>query len=499
MKNKKIYFVILIILILAAFLIYLTESTNSSFNTPDENILKLFSENYANNGTFSLPLTSVSNLTRPRGTEVYNNQIIPLKFLGFIFFFGTFNIFNLTFYLTIISAILIIIFSFLLSREIFKNSRTSIISACLILFFPFFWYWSIHAYMENIAGILFFIIGYYYLVKLFNSQNEIIYYFLSAIFFAVSFFFRYDLIILAICFTLPYYKKFKTLNWKYLIYALILFLLFFIPSLILNKSLYGSYFLYGDAFIKAHYTVIQIFSFGNITSYFSAVFSYIPLLLLFILVVFNKKFYKKENSRNLLIGTIIYTIIYSLLIISRNPLTQPNILHESYTRYILLAYLFMIIFISSYLNYFKNKNKIFIIFCILLIFVLLSSPFIAQKISIEKSNLMQSQKIYLAVPKNSLLIVDWSDKFLNNFSSIGTISIENFQNETRGVNYQKFGLTIKDLTKDNNVLIWFNDFDATKQNLINETLKDNGMSLTPLNDSLQIYKIISISTSQQNT
>ena len=172
---KKIYFITLLILAITSSLVYSNRSLDRAFLTPDESVLYKYTLLYNEKGLLydENPLNREGelNIYHGRGESVKDEITYSKKFLGFPFFVGTISLlFNelAIVYFTIFIAILGFIWIFLIAKKLGFNP---IITAILLLFFPAYWYWSNYSLLENVAGSVFFITGYYYLLKSLENKN----------------------------------------------------------------------------------------------------------------------------------------------------------------------------------------------------------------------------------------------------------------------------------------------------------------------------------------
>src|SRR3989344_8614397 len=101
-KVKKISLICILIFL---FILYSLNSAKLNVYSPDEVVLKLYSLRYSTTGDIFFSINEFSSDYSPlRGTYVLEDKVVPLKFLGFVIFFGglTSLIPWLLFYLTAI-------------------------------------------------------------------------------------------------------------------------------------------------------------------------------------------------------------------------------------------------------------------------------------------------------------------------------------------------------------------------------------------------------------
>src|SRR3989344_6415939 len=161
--------IVILSFIFFIFLIYSYNSNSYAFTTPDEVVLKSFGEIYFETGKlyYGLGDELIGEYTRKRGTEVFYDKIIPTKFIGFPIYFGLLSGFGVYQYATAITSVATLLVLFFIFRDLIGSDRKAFIPVGLLIFLPFFWYWSNYAFVENVSSIFFFSLGFYlFLVSL---------------------------------------------------------------------------------------------------------------------------------------------------------------------------------------------------------------------------------------------------------------------------------------------------------------------------------------------
>lgn len=494
MKRKRLYSLALLIIVFLGFIIYSYNAEDTFVNTPDEIVQKFFGENYIKEGRMYLEFNDEPvSYIRPRGTEVINNKIVSMKFIGFPTFFGVYSLFYLGIFnmITALLATLTILFVFLISMNIYKDRKKALCSGILLLFLPFFWYWANHPFMENISSIFFFTAGYYFFLRVFENKSLLLNYILAAAFFSVSLAFRYDTGILLFAMLIPYIKEIKNIKLSYIFVGILVFSIFLLPILLLSNQIYGGYFEYGQKILntryEAKYEAESSFSINNIYSYFKEAFNFLPIYFICIIILlFKTDMYKEGKSRRFLFGLLLYLFLFSIIIIAFNPLKHPNILHESYTRYFLGFFVFSAILLPNLLDLKLNKKLKTAILSILIISMILSST----PIFIYKTNLIKSHKekfnfLISETTEDSIIVLGKEDKFI--YPQRKTISVELFWDSKKIIDYKKLGLVISSLATDNEIYIYAKDIEKEK---VLKAISYNDKTTILINKENELYKII---------
>jgi len=173
-----------------------------------------------------------------------------------------------------------------------------------------------------------------------------------------------------------------------------------------------------------------------------------------------------------------------LIFIFEFPLKHPNILHESYTRYFLVFYILCVILISKIINNINNnKIKITSMSLLIIIFIILTVPYISSQWNSAKQGLEISNKISELTTKNSLIIVYYSDKYI--FDKRDTISLYNFMDRNKSIDYDLFINTILKIDRD--TYIYLMDFKNEKN--ITNLLEKSNIELKLVSKELKLYKM----------
>jgi len=251
--SLMIIFFILVSTILTASNIYFLEA--KVFPGPDETSNYLFAKNFASENSFkihdSLAGLDRHNMFHFRSGITFGESIVPLNFLGPIYFYGYFikmfgdlTIFlNLFFLLVLVSYSLLIVKITRLQKEYFYPSA--------ILVTPLTYYLS-HTYMNILPAISFLVAGFYYVIK-FLAEKKPINLLLGTFFLSISVLFRYEFVLYigltALIFAIVFFGKIMCLLREHKLSAIICISVAFatlLPVLIMNNQTYDSPFKTGQ-------------------------------------------------------------------------------------------------------------------------------------------------------------------------------------------------------------------------------------------------------------
>ena len=150
---------------------------DAHFTSPDETANYYFTELFSDSGRlrYQEPLHEIgAGLIRPRSTVMVGEYVAPGSFLGLMVLYGVIaKIFGsgIILLLTPIISVVGVLFFYKLIKEIFTN-RIAFISALLLFILPPFWYYSSRGMFHNILFIVLFIIGLYYLTRIFTASLQ---------------------------------------------------------------------------------------------------------------------------------------------------------------------------------------------------------------------------------------------------------------------------------------------------------------------------------------
>jgi len=286
LKNNQPVFVLAVIGI-ACFFVYsflAFSAPKEIFNSPDETANYVFSCGYARDsmGLAEPDNPKVQGMIHPRSaTSNIAGNIVPGYFLGMPILLGFigqyFGCKIIPFIVPIISAITPIFFYFGL-KKIFEK-EIALISSLLLYFHPIFIYYTAKSLMPNILFIDFLIISlalvlcaqYKKGIKNYFKAQPLIFYFLSGLFLGLAlsirpseFFWIFFLYLILFLF------RIHKINWPGLVLGISAIAIAILPTLILNKDLYGGYFQLGYNTRLLNIDLAQ----ANPASFLTSIFSF---------------------------------------------------------------------------------------------------------------------------------------------------------------------------------------------------------------------------------
>ncbi len=448
MTEKKYWYgltaILLFILIIILISILPLKNSNNTFNSPDEaGYYRVVKEFGLNNKMYFenefLEYDKGNNLHQ-RGFITLDKKVVPFNFLGIPLFYGVLYSFfgDSVKFINIFLFLIFILYLFKLSL-IISNKSINIVYILLGVLFatPIIYYFN-QPYMNVIPATVFFIIFLFYLI-IFNLKRNFVFLWLSLIFSLISIWFRYEYVIFVfLIFLFNFIKnKYIYLNQskKYLkivILIITFILIFLIPLLSLNNTLYGSPFTYGysifnkvtfqeersGTFLKSLINVIFpsqnfnfILFFKNLLFAFIIIFP-LPAILLYFW------FFKKGIKLNLGIYWIIifYFVIYMGM---GNVWGSENALEggidKSVVRYWLILYVMLAVYMAIFLKSI-NKNNIKLLLIVFIIiysitFIVSSDNGLAHLSSRIDRYDYNIEELKSIVSNNDYLITGASDKY----------------------------------------------------------------------------------------
>lgn len=384
------------------------------------------------------------------GGYVSNNKLYTARTYGIILLtsFGLLLGYKIPFYLVSLLGTIGIIFFYLFAKNIFNKKIALISTIFFSLSFPMI-HWS-NQLINNVPASSLFIIGLYFASNIFtNKSNKFFNYILSALFFALSVWMRYEYLIYLL-FLIPWiYKSRKSIKFKYFIWAALIFILLLTPIFVLNYHLHKSPFTFGyiikdtkipmkipdttvknkmlngiiNTFLWLYYRFLlrtvrfDIIALINNLKYY--LYDIFPGLIIFSILGYFVIFKEKEkNKLNFVIFSLISSVFWILKFIPSTLLKPENIkIGGPIPRYFLIIYCFFIL-ISVFFIFYLTKKFIrikiihYIIIALLITIIILntSSLLIGSGGSILAHNKKkQISKINLIIknfPINSIIVGD---------------------------------------------------------------------------------------------
>lgn len=222
------------------------------FNAPDETANYYFAENFAEHGQFKFndALNAVAqDLIAPRSMRVLNGYTLPAGFIGLPFLAGLGAKLlgnSIIFFVMALAAALGIVFFYLLMKELFGDS-VAIISALFLAINPAWWYYAARGLMPNALFLsLFIITGYFLATMLKNPQRWR--YVCFGLFLALMLMVRTSEVTwIGPLFLLVIAYGYKKIHWPNLILSAVVFSAAFCPVFFFNLQNYHSIFSFGYA------------------------------------------------------------------------------------------------------------------------------------------------------------------------------------------------------------------------------------------------------------
>lgn len=432
MKKEKLYLAIAFSTI-AIFYIYFFSSLPIDYsNTPDESQIKFFTENFKKTGELywksNLNTLFQTEFFRPRGSVlIQNNHYSSLVSPHIILVYSILSSI-LTYKGAIIAISLIgILFFYLLSKEIFEDSKKALASTIILSILPPYFFYTL-TLTDLIPSLLFLTISFYCLAKFYKS-NKIPLLFLSAIFFLLSTLIRIHNAIFFVLFIPLLWQKKKvllSLNWrKKTIFTLLLFSASAI-LLLLNYLAYESFFSTGRILtgetIEEKTLLSKIFLYGISTpdiflTFQNYLLEYLPIFFCLTIIGSVYLFRKTKSLRAILVLFGLISIFFTIYFGSNNTFFNFEIssVHSSLSRYFLPLYIFSIPIFTNFLFKIKNKKISFLIIFLLVIsfinFSLVNEDSFSRLIN-NKELSKEINQWASSLPEDSIFIVKQSDKLV---------------------------------------------------------------------------------------
>jgi hypothetical protein len=382
MLRKKASLIILL-MALVFFCIYTfsyprTSSVDSlyGFENPEDNLCLLFSKQYAETGSFKIPVPYQGQLPRdiqlaftPRNCVQYDGYIVPKFFIGSLLCWGVIASIdeNILLILTPLTAVFVVLALYITARKFF-GEIVALITSTIAFVFPVSLWWGSEILTAGFVPVFFLPLGLYYLVKLSESQEKK-YYFLTSLFFASAILCRYEWIILIL--PLLIYVMFikRGIGWNKRSLMVVAMAVFsFVPILLINKNLYGGYFTTGyqvEADIITEATGVSglgyFFGFepGFISRYIRMyIIEFVPLLTIGFIVGLFAIIKTKNKGRYLAIYTL-WVIVISAVYYGSDVTWGFDTywVNADFTRHLLPGYLLAMPFLAVMIMKLKRMNK----------------------------------------------------------------------------------------------------------------------------------------------
>jgi hypothetical protein len=423
-------------------------------NSPDETANLYFSRLFSQNGqlSFNEPANQIAgDLVSPRSMRVIGGATVPAGFLGLSIIYGSLAKLSgavaIPFF-TPALAVVAIGFFYLLIKELF-NQKIAFLSAIFAFIFPGWWYYTARGLLPNVAFLSFFVISFYFFIKLLK-QPKIAYYLLFGFSLALSLMIRTSEIVwiapLLLVLTLLNFKK---INWLYFGISVLLFIVCFSPIFYYNFQIYGSPLSIGYGLTQGigNQSLVQqglslsqkiLLPFGfnpflvlkNFYNYTVGIFPLWTLLfgLGLLISILYKRMIKPAKRKTLYLYLLLLLFFGAYLVIYYgswsfydNPDPSAVTIGTSYVRYWLPLYLFSLPLLAIAISFCFQKNKY--LNRLLVIYIWLILFFISYQLAVldPQEGILQVQKniagyqfvaakVIEQTPANAVIVAERMDK-----------------------------------------------------------------------------------------
>jgi len=540
LKNKLEIFLFFFFLLI--FVIYSWDTITNS-QCPfhfDSHETWIFSKNLIQNKglIYSDPLSELfeHKIFYHFGGYISNNKLYTVRTYGIIFltFFGLLLGYKVPFFLISFLGTIGIIFLYLFAKNIFNKKIALISTIFFSLSYPMI-NWS-NQLINNVPAFSLFITGLYFVSNILtNKNNKLSNYILSALFFALLVWMRYEYLIF-ILFLIPWiYKTRKSIKLSYFIISILVFILLLTPMFLLNYYLHKSPFTFGyimkdinipqknaekiadkifknESFNKMVNTFLWIYNrflsklirldfvtlINNLKYYLYEIF---PGLIIFSILGYLGIFKEKgKNKLNFAIFSLISSIFWIFRIIPKTLLRPENIkIDGPIPRYFLLIYctvtlisVFFIFYLSKKFEKIKIIHYLIIIILITITILNTFSLLIGSGGTISAHNLKkQAHKINLYIkdfPDNSIIVGD-RRFFLHGITERKTLDLNKIEVKEKKENCKIATIYIKTLLNLNYPIYIIEKNYLNLTNYIQKNENDLIIEKVISEDYFEIYKI----------
>ena len=460
------------------------------------------------------------------GGFISNDKLYTVRTYGEILLtsFGLLINYKAPFFLISLLGTIGIIPLYLFSKNIFNKKIALLSTIFYSLSYPMI-NWS-NQLINNVPAFSLFITGLYFASNILtNKNNRLSNYILSALFFALSFWMRYEYLIF-ILFLIPWiYITRKSIKLKYSIIAVLIFVILLSPIFFLNYHLHKNPLTFTviehfktklpDKALKKRTpdkmidTILWLFNFllqsirldfitiaNNLKYYLYDIFPGLTVLsILGYIVIFKEK---EKNKINFATFSLITSIFWTFRIIPNILLSPEDVKIEGpIPRYFLMVYCFVILISVFFIFYLSKKYKKIIHYLVIVLLITItilntSSLLIGSGYSVFVHNAKkQISKINLIIkdfPNNSIVIGD-RRFFLHGITERKTLDlceitiIDKEENSKVATNYIKTLLNLNYPI----YIIEKNYFNLT--NYIQKNEKDLTVKKVISEDYFEIYKV----------
>lgn len=482
--------------------------------SPDESQALFFSKNLASEKSliYNNPLNGQysEDIFAARQYVQRDEDTSPSAFLGYILILAAFQFVNPLLLYTVgpLLAIGSLIFIYLIAKRLF-DKKTAIYSILITGTFPVFTYWTT-SYYNNMAETFFVLGTIYFAINAVYSKKLSVYGWLG-LFAAAAVWIRYTNALLIPLGIIAYaISQRNKISLRGTVVTFLVAILSILPLIVINNTLYGSPLKFGqstsdqlvydinDSSIPKEifpslvpFRSVEIFA-SNLQAY---LYLFAPAILLLGVVGIVHAWFKVKSIRKeviLLASLAICWLLYYMGGVYFGYGSDP-LLSSSYTRYLLIVYIILIIFFSNTVTSFLPKKLQFILVAIVCMGSIYSS---VSNITSLKSQSVSSfswlEEVKKVTPKNSVIFVKGADKILypeRNTALYLTLSKENKYGKD-GID--KTILLMKELLNDNIPIYMLKEDDFYTGEPVSSyisALSKRELEVTSYNKELGLYKI----------
>lgn len=531
LKNKLEIFLFFFFLLI--FVIYSWDTVTDS-QCPfhfDSHETWIFSKNLIQNKSliYSDPLSELfeHKIFYHFGGYISNNKLYTVRTYGEILLtsFGLLINYKAPFFLISLLGTIGIIFLYLFAKNIFNKKIALLSTMFYSLSYPMI-NWS-NQLINNVPAFSLFITGLYFASNILtNKNNRLSNYTLSALFFALSFWMRYEYLIF-ILFLIPWiYITRKSIKLKYFIIAVLIFVILLSPIFFLNYHLHKNPLTFT---VIEHFktelpaktlkkripdkmidTILWLFNFllqsirldfitiaNNLKYYLYDIFPGLTVLSISGYIVIFKE--KEKNKINFATFSLITSIFWTFRIIPKILLNPEDIKIEGpIPRYFLIVYCFIVL-ISVYFVFNISKKSLKIVNCLIIILLITVTILNTSSLLIDKGYSLyvhnakkQIYKINQMIknfPDNSIIVGDRRFLLLHGITERKTLDLCKIEIEDEEENCKIATDYIKTLLNLNYPIYIIEKNYINLTNYIQKNENDLIIEKIILEDYFEIYKV----------
>jgi hypothetical protein len=519
---KNLLFFSVCLILLFSLVLYLPLQGYKVFESPDENANYLTTKLYAEKGQFwyaeDYTELDVENYLHPRHFVTHQGRIVPTEFLGLPVIYGPLYLIagdKAAIIWVAVFSLISFIFFVKLAGLLFGEKLRSYAALLFFANLPLLFHFSL-PYFNAAGSITFFILCSFYLAKFYhlNSNKDL---FLTALFFSLSIFFRYDYaIFVGLLFIIVMVNKYKGKLHAYvkpvLMSVLIIALVALAPILVLNYEVYGHPMNFG-------YNLLEVQSIGReptsiwqfllpnpvianivLTNVYRLTIRLLPLLTLLSIVglIFYIKV-KKLSGYKILYGLLfVYILVYSGSSDTWNAYNLSYIgFNVSIIRYWLIDYVFLALMaVQGFTLLVEKHRKLLALFILAMIVTSVNVLFISTDRSLLKfasvghNNQKIAETVKATIYQNSIIYSDSYDKI---FEPLG-IKTANWWGREEVYDSGKLTVSMNRVYFNTDYSVYlYAPSSYIDVEVLNDILKDQNLFLESSQEIKYLYKLKEIS------